>query len=221
MSDIRTLSKYILLVQIIVFFIGWKQCIADIRELYSVKGVNVDERAADELTAKTRGIEKAQRYALKQLFKKLSLREDFRKLPVIDSNIVRRAIRDFTVIEEKFGGGRYLANLTVRFKRRVVRQEFWKNSVPIAETVSQPVVVLPVYRTAGSILLWDEPNPWFTAWAGHSSPNVLLPLPLPLGDYSDVVVISAEQAINGSEKHLAAIAQKLSLIHISEPTRPY
>jgi hypothetical protein len=181
---------------------------ADVRNLYTIEGVTVDERAADEVAAKARGIEIAQQAALQLLIEKVTLRDDYDRLPDIDSNAVQRAIRDYAIVEEKFGGGRYVAKLTVRFKRSVVREMLRQRDVPIAETVSRPVVVLPVYRAAGSVLLWDDPNPWFAAWANHPSPSGLLPMVVPLGDYSDIAAISAEQALNGDEKRLSAVAGK-------------
>ncbi len=186
--------------------------VADVLSLYTVSGIAVDERATDELAAKTRGIKQAQQAALQQLLEKITLRDDFDRLPEADAALVQRTIRDYAIMEEKFGGGRYVAKLSVRFKRRAVRELLRARKVPIAETVSRSVLVLPVYRAAGSIMLWDEPNPWFSAWANRPSPTGLLPLIVPLGDYSDIAVISADQALNGIEEHLAAIAKKYDTI---------
>lgn len=212
MSDRWALPSSVFACAVIVLSFWAGTSVADVRNLYTMEGVAVDERAADELEAKTRGIEQAQQDALQQLIEKITLRDDYDRLPDIDVKAVRRAIRDYAVTEEKFGGGRYVAKLTVRFKRDAVREMLRQRKVPLAETVSQPVVVLPVYRTAGSLLLWDDPNPWYAAWANRPSPNGLLPMTVPLGDYSDVAVISAEQALNGSEEHLSAIAGKYDAI---------
>ncbi len=181
-------------------------------DLYTVAKIRVDERATDELTAKTQGIEKAQLDALQRLIEKITLRDDYDRLPELDAKAVGNTIRDFAVNDEKFGGGRYLADLSIRFKRRAVRELLRRHGLSIAETVSQPVVVLPVYRVAGSVLLWDDPNPWFNAWARRPPPDGLLPLMIPLGDYSDVAVISAEQALNGEEARLRQVAKKYDAI---------
>ncbi|MED5360215.1 MAG: DUF2066 domain-containing protein, partial [Pseudomonadota bacterium] len=212
MSDRRNLSGRLGVLASIWFVLGATQAIADVRNLYTVEGVPVDERAADELTAKSQGIEKAQQEALQDLIEKITLRDNYDQLPEVDQKTVQETIRDYAVANEKFGGGRYLATLTVRFKRAAVRALLTQNKVPIAETVSRPVVVLPVYRVAGSVLLWDDPNPWFSAWANRPSPNGLLPLVVPLGDFSDIAVLSAEQALNGEEDRLSAIAEKYDAI---------
>jgi hypothetical protein len=212
MSDRRNLSGRLGVFAAIWFVLGATQAIADVRNLYTVEGVPVDERAADELTAKSQGIEKAQQEALQGLIEKITLRDNYDQLPEVDQKTVQQTIRDYAVANEKFGGGRYLATLTVRFKRAAVRALLTQNKVPIAETVSRPVVVLPVYRAAGSVLLWDDPNPWFSAWANRPSPNGLLPLVVPLGNFSDIAVLSAEQALNGEEDRLSAIAEKYDAI---------
>ena len=180
MSDRRNLSGRLCVFAAIWFVLGATQSIADVQNLYTVESVPVDERAADELTAKSQGIEKAQQEALQGLIEKITLRDNYDQLPEVDQKTVQQTIRDYAVANEKFGGGRYLATLTVRFKRATVRALLTQNKVQIAETVSRPVVVLPVYRAAGSVLLWDDPNPWFSAWANRPSPNGLLPLVVPV-----------------------------------------
>tara|TARA_Y100001934_G_scaffold237210_1_gene289195 strand:- start:136 stop:1251 length:1116 start_codon:yes stop_codon:yes gene_type:complete len=212
MSDHRTLISRVWVVAVLFVATSIVPAAADILSLYTVSDIAVDERSTDELAAKNRGIELAQQAALQKLLEKITLRDHFDRLPDIDAAVVQRTIRDYAITEEKFGGGRYVAKLSVRFKRRAVRELLRARKVPIAETVSRSVLVLPVYRAAGSILLWDEPNPWFNAWANRPSPTGLLPLTVPLGDYSDVAVISANQALNGSEEHLAAIAKKYGTI---------
>ena len=86
------------------FVLGATQAIADVRNLYTVEGVPVDERAADELTAKSQGIEKAQQEALQGLIEKITLRDNYDQLPEVDQKTVQQTIRDYAVANEKFGG---------------------------------------------------------------------------------------------------------------------
>lgn len=212
MSDRRGFPGRILLSVCLLLAVAIPAAWAEVQDIYTIDRIRVDERAADELTAKTEGIAKGQAEALQRLIEKITLRDDYDRLPAIEAAAVQRTLRDYAVTEEKFGGGRYVATLSVRFKRQAVRELLRQRDVPIAETASQPLVVLPVYRVAGSVLLWDDPNPWFSAWAERPPPTGLLPLVVPLGDYSDVAVISAEQALNGDEQRLAAVARKYKAI---------
>ncbi len=177
-------------------------------ELFTSTGVVVDETAADDLTAKTTGILKAQRRALRGVMQRLTLRDDHDLLPELDDSVLAQVIRDFAVDGEKFGGGRYLATLTIRFKPREIRRLLQNAGISFAETASRPAVVLPVYAVGGATLLWEEPNPWFSAWARRPGGDGLLPIVVPLGDLSDVLEINAEQALRGDQSRLASIASK-------------
>ena len=181
---------------------------AQASDVYTVADISIDERAANEVSAKSVGIAKAQRDALRVLFERLTLRVDHERLPAITDEVVKRAIRDFAVSQERFGGGRYLASLSVRFKPEVVREMLHAADISYAEVASRPNLVLPVFQNAGSTILWDEPNPWFDAWLGREPPTGLLPLVLPLRDLSDISEITAEQAVTGDEARLKAIASK-------------
>ena len=177
-------------------------------EVFTVRGVVVDARAADELAAKSAGIASAQADALRRLLERITLRDDHDRLPEVAAGLLPQLVRDYSVDDEKFGGGRYLARLTVRFKPEGVRALLGDAEIPFAATVSRPVLVLPVFQTAGATSLWDEPNPWFAAWKRLKLEDGLLPLSVPAGDLSDVVVIGAEQAVRGNRDRLAKIAAK-------------
>jgi len=180
------------------------------RETFSVASVAVDARAADEFAAKSNGIAQAQKDALRILFERLTLADDHDRLPDMDSREVIGLLRDFSVDREKFGGGRYVASLTVRFKADGVRKALRDADIPFAETASQPVLVLPVFQTAGSTILWDDANPWFAAWSRIGRVDGLLPLLFPVRDLSDVSVISAEEAVLGERGKLLEISDRYS-----------
>ena len=181
------------------------------REVFSVRNVVVDARAADELAAKLAGIAGAQRDALRVLLERIILRDDYDRLPEVAANALSQLVRDYSVDDEKFGGGRYLARLTVRFKPSGIRALLGAAEIPFAATVSRPILVLPVFQSAGATSLWDEPNPWFTAWSGLALQDDLLPLTVPVGNLSDVAVIGAEQAVQGNQDRLAKIAAKYNV----------
>ena len=49
--------------------------------MFKVSNISVDETATDDLVAKNRGILKAQKWALRRVFQRLVLREDYHRLP--------------------------------------------------------------------------------------------------------------------------------------------
>ena len=177
-------------------------------DVFTVRSVPVDARAADELTAKSVGIAAGQKSAFNGLLRRLTLQADHDRLPSVDDKAVTQLVRDYSIEGEKFGGGRYIASLTARFKPDGVRSLLRRAEIPFAETASQPILVLPVFQTAGASSLWDDPNPWYTAWAGLPRSDGLLPLVIPVGDLSDVAVIGAEQAVQGQAERLIEIGSK-------------
>jgi hypothetical protein len=192
----------------VLMFILAASPLARAAEIFNVADIRVDESADNEVSAKSAGMAKAQRIALRAVLERLTQRIDHARLPAIEDEIAARALRDFSVSEEKFGGGRYLARLSVRFKPDEIRSLLRNENIPYAEVASSNAVVLPVYRKAGAVRLWDEPNPWFAAWSRRPPPSGLVPIVVPLRELSDVSTINARQALAGDSPRLRAIASK-------------
>ena len=110
--------------------------------LGSTIGVAVDSRADNEFAAKSAAIAKGETDAFRVLLERLTLQRDHDRLPNLDRKSVSALLRDFSVDAEKFGGGRYIATLTVRFKAGAVRKLLGDADIPFAETTSRPVLIL-------------------------------------------------------------------------------
>lgn len=177
-------------------------------DVFTIRNVEVNEKASSELTAKSKALAAGQRRALTAMFKRITMLHDHGRLPAATDRLVTELVRDFSVSEEKFGGGRYLGKLSVRFRPKPVRNLLQQMYIPFAETASRPLVVLPVMVRGKSQLLWDEPNPWFDVWGEAATPDGLLPLVMPHRELSDVLLIAAEQASAGHLTRLRAVSQK-------------
>ncbi|MEX2450823.1 MAG: DUF2066 domain-containing protein [Rhodospirillales bacterium] len=168
--------------------------------------VPVDVTAQSASEAKTEALADGEREAFIRLLERLTLLEDRGRLPQLGPQGITTLVRDISVDDEKTSGVRYLAKLTVRFKREEIRKLLIDLNIPFAETPSKPALVLPVYQAAGTLMLFDDPNPWREAWAGLPERGNLVPLMLPKGDLSDIAAIGAEQAVQGDRQRLEAIA---------------
>ena len=177
-------------------------------DVFTIRGVEVKEKASSELSAKKKALAAGQRNALGELLKRLTLQSDYARLPVPTDALTGHMVRDFSVSEEKLGGGRYHAKLSVRFKPKTVRALLRRMDIPFAETASRPFVVLPVMISGKTPLLWDEPNPWFDIWGEVTAPDGLLPLLMPERELSDIALVTAEQALAGNIMQLHAVAKK-------------
>jgi hypothetical protein len=91
-----------------------------------------------------------------------------------------------------------------------VRHLLRQAKVPFAETPSRPLVVLAVLQSGDHPVLWEDPNPWRSAWASHPPARGLVPLVIPLGELEDVAAIDAAAATSGDEAHLHAISTRYS-----------
>lgn len=178
------------------------------QDLFEVSGLRVDERANDEVQAKFGAIAKAQRLALRVVLRRLVQTADYGRLPQISADELRRMVRDYDIDDEKLGGGRYLATISVRFKPEEVGNALKAAQIPFAMTRSRPVVVLPVFDTGSVRRLWDDPNPWRRAWAGRTPHPGLFSVEMPAGDLSDVATVNVNQAVAGDPDAMQAIGDK-------------
>lgn len=177
-------------------------------DVYEVKGVKVDETADTVSAARDKALADGHREAFRRLLERLTMKADRDRLPDLTDKGIEAYVKDFSVEGEKSSTTRYLASLDFRFKRDDVRRLLRDSGIPFAETLSKPLLVLPVYEEAGAQLLWDTPNPWRAAWDAVPAADGLVPLVLPLGDLTDIATIGAEQAARGDTARLAAIAQR-------------
>lgn len=175
---------------------------------FQIDNLKVDVTAESAAQARDQARAEAQERAWRLLMERITLRADWPRLPMLTRDDIATYVRDFSVANEKTSAVRYIADLSFRFKEEDIRTLLSELRIPFAETLSKPVLVLPVYQSAGAQLLWDEPNPWREAWNQRDSRPGLVPMILPIGDLEDIGRIGAEQAISGDTARLQAIAQR-------------
>lgn len=175
---------------------------------FEVRGVTVDITADSAQTARVQALAEGEKKAFRQLLERLTLQAYHDRLPDVSAAEITSLIVDFAVADEKASSVRYIAKLDYHFRARDVRVLLDDHDIPYAETVSKPVLMLPVYQAAGALSLWDDPNPWRNAWdaLGIQGVGGLVPMVLPVGDLQDVRTIGAEQAIEGDMQRLEEIA---------------
>ena len=175
-------------------------------DVFEVRDVAVDVTAETAAQAREQAYAEGEAGAFRTLLERLTLRIEHEGLPKLKADEIASYIKDFSVADEKTSSVRYLARLSFRFKHEEVRALLNDFGFSFAETVSKPVLVLPVFQNLGALILWDDPNPWRDAWAARPKRDGLVPTLLPLGDLADIAAIGAEQAMDGDLQRLAAIA---------------
>jgi len=176
--------------------------------VFTVDSVHVDWSAESAAKARDLALADGQAQAFQRLVARLVPRADRKAVPAPSGDGIAQLVQDFEVEREKTSPVRYIADLKVRFRRETVLSLLRTAGVRFALTQSKLLVVLPVYRRAGALSLWDEVNGWLHAWQGLPPSDTLVPLAVPEGDLADIADIGPEQALAGDEARIAAIARR-------------
>ena len=177
-------------------------------DLFTVKNVHVDVTADSAATARGLAQAQGQRDALTQLMHRLTLPEDWSKLPPVDDQMAQNAVSGFQVASEKASSTRYIANLIVSFQRGAVRGILSRSGVPFAETQARPALLLPVLEKDGTRILWEDDNPWRKAWNKVDLSGAMKPLIVPLGDIDEMNLVPVDKAVSGDAEALTALAER-------------
>ena len=134
------------------------------------------------------------------------------KVPKLDDKAITDLVLSFEVANERMSAVRYIADYTFHFRpdetRKVLGNPGPGVSAAATEESGKPVVVIPVYQSAGPAKLWDDPNPWRQAWEQQPAATGPPRLLVPLGDAGDIAALDADKARSGDSAALAAIARR-------------
>ena len=175
-------------------------------DVFTVRGIHVDKTADSATAARSAAQTEGQRLALTAMMKKLTLPEDWPSLPEVDETAAQNAVRGFQVASEKTSSTRYIAEMIVSFQPESVRRLLRNAGIPFGETQARPAVLLPVLHRDGQLVLWEEDNPWRSAWASLEPADELTPLILPIGEIMEMNTVPAETAISTDDTASAALA---------------
>ncbi len=177
---------------------------ADSGDIFTVADIHVDESGQSAADARTVALARGERRAFDELMRRLLVRGDRDKLPRLSVEQVAGLVLDIAIANEKTSGVRYLADVTYRFKPQAVRSLMRSSQLRYAETRAKSILILPLYETAGTLALWEDPNPWRKAWQGTPIRPGLVTLKVPEGGLRDIAVVSAELAARGDAKSILA-----------------
>ncbi len=176
--------------------------------IFTVRGIAVDVTAETAAAARETAHAEGHVKAMEKLLARLLPRDELMLLRTLEAREVLAFVQDFQVEDERTSDVRYLASLTFRFKPEPIRELLRANGLQHAETMSKPVVVLPIFGAEGEAGLWGETNLWWAAWAEQRAGGWLVPLVVPLGDLGDLMAIDAGRALGGDAEGLGAIARR-------------
>ena len=175
-------------------------------EVFTISGIALDEEAETAVIAREIALAKGRMAAYEALRARLTLPEDVRGHALATPEQILAMVLDFSVRNEKSSSVRYVADMIVRFEPDAVRRHFRNLGIAFSETVSKPVLIVPVLRADGFDRLWEDPNPWADAWRELEFANGLVPLTAPVGDLADIATLDAGAAVAGDAPALFRVA---------------
>lgn len=183
--------------------------------LYTVAGVPVEAAAENAAAARTPAIASGEKRAAQIMLRRLTQTNDYGRLPALNDTELQSLVRGIEINDERIGGNRYNAKVTVNFNANAVRSLLRNAGIPFTEATAKPILVVPVLDIDGRRLMWEESNPWRTAWAQRANDGALQPINVALGDAQDAQTIDATAAASIDEAKLKALASRYQLSDIA------
>jgi hypothetical protein len=179
-----------------------------VQEMFVAAAVPVDITAANITEARERGLTQGRVNGFRKIIERIVAREDLARVPEIPANQIIDMVRDFSIANERSSAVRYLADLTVRFDGAAVRRLLRDANIPFTETLSKPLVVVPLMRetAGGPWMLWEQSNDWRDAWSLVPKDLGLVPLVAAANSPQIMALVTAEQAAARDLAALNAVA---------------
>ena len=126
--------------------------------------VPVDVEAENSVVAKEKAMTQAQRQAFLEIAGKLTSEENVQKLSELSDDKIMRFVQSVSVADEKAGGTKYMANLTVQINEQLLKDYMAENEM--IKSDAQELLVIPVFKDnpRGYPLLWEGNNIWRQSW---------------------------------------------------------
>ena len=175
---------------------------------YTVAGIKVNESGESAVAAREKAINAGAKQAYASLLQRLNgLTEAAAFAMVKDTDEARilDSMDSFEVQQEHTTSLRYQAIITYKFSASKIRPMMAARSLKIIEPKAKPVFILPIYQSAKTVALWEDPNPWRNFWEQNPKGSALVPVSVPLGDISDIRDISVDAALQGTPANIATM----------------
>jgi len=147
----------LVLAAMLVSLVGAGYVHADTKDVYTVRGISVDETAPSLIEAREKAMAAARVSAARQLINKITLASDRAAaggIPV-DGALASRFTAAVDVEEETAGAGRYRGKLAVVLNPLTVRAHLDSLKVPYLDAQAPLALIVPV-TSSGSQYAWTE-----------------------------------------------------------------
>ena len=128
---------------------------------YAVE-IPVNVEAENSVVAKEKALIDAQRQAFLEVAQKLVSEKDAEQLSTLSDDSIQYFIQSVGVENEKAGGTKYVADLTVQINERLLKDYLVENEMIKME--AEDLLIIPVYKANSYPILWEEDNLWRRHW---------------------------------------------------------
>lgn len=140
----------------LVIFVAAPMALADTRDVYTIRDIEVDQQAATVIEAREAAMASARVAAARALINKITLASDRSAaggIPV-DAALAARLTAAVDVQEETAGAGRYRGKLAVVLNPQMVRAHLDSLKVPYLDSQAPLALMVPVTTTASVADAW-------------------------------------------------------------------
>ncbi len=208
----RITSPSLLLFCLLLFLAALPSGSALAGDVYSVSGVDVEATASTAVRARQAAILEGHSIALTRLLQRLTLPEDWGKLPRLAGKDAQLLSLGYSTAGERRSATRYLGQISVRFVAERIQELLKENNIPFGDVQTSPVLVIPVYDLPnGRRLIWENQNIWRAAWGRPDIGESLTPFILPVGDLEDIQALPTRAASVNNRGALFRLARRYNV----------
>jgi hypothetical protein len=173
--------------------------------------VTVEATGKDAAEARTNAMARANADALKDLLNKLAAPGQADVIvSALDAKKINSLVRGTEVQEEKIGDKSYRARLMVTFDADEVSTLISEYGLGGANEAvpskTSSFLFLTSYEEDGNTMMWEERNPWRTAWRNFGLENNTGDIVVPYGDNNDQAIVSEKNIATANYATLAPLA---------------
>lgn len=174
---------------------------------FTVSGIKVDATAASASEAFRTAVDNGRRAAWDALIHRLTRETDWDRVPVVDTDTLRKMLSGYQVSNEKRSTTRYTADVTYTFNGDMVRRFLRNANIAYAASAAPPLLVVPLAPS------YSRTSDWTAAWAANRMAAGAVPLQVPIGDALDMTILGPITFDTGAWSDLQPVASR---VHASQ-----
>ncbi|MFT7144903.1 MAG: hypothetical protein ACI8QY_000961, partial [bacterium] len=163
-------------------------------DAFSVKNYEIVYKSGNVKTFREKAIKKATHDAFPKLLRQLTPHETWGLHSRLLEHVNWDEVSYKTHIVSEEGQRHYKAVLDVYYRAKPVKDLLTRFNIPYSERTGGKVLILPVFESAGTKLLWETVNPLKPIVAENMRTHSYFDYVLPTGDIAEVTSLSAEMA---------------------------